>query len=428
MYLRKARVALVSYDYSDCYGAGQGYPQELLAKLWELKHPNVDKMDLPSKEQVRDAVIQFLDAKFSVDNLNHHMIEIFLKMSGYESRNIFKAYLSARSGVNVGPSYWGEYTLTPGHIGAFVDNVAKPDRLASARTVLKNILVILSFGHLSKDNAKLSELMLEYDEFKDWDFEREKPEVPFLMPEIVDIITDCAYETCAQKLYFVRDGCGWNIDGKGEYAFDRSDPLLIEALTQLPDQDWYDVYTVWGPWRIDFESHYEDNYHETLGCIVHETGDEGDLRYTNVLPSWPSQQWLDGWIHPGISSKKVGDPDSMPATELGMQEVIRSWMDCNCKHVQLHRTNFWEDNAGYRYKAPFEFADSTEDRYRLGEGALEFVTADYAAYHAAMANSANRYDEDDLLPQAEAYLAGQPMTTEPYESLEDRINKINFDA
>jgi len=385
---------------------------------------------MPSKEQVRDAVIQFLDAKFSVDNLNHQMTEIFLKMSGYESRVIFKAYLSARSGVDVGPSYWGEYTLTPGHIGAFVDNVAKPDKLASARALLKNILVILSFGHLSKDNAKLSELMLEYDEFKDWDFEREKPEIPFVMPEIVDIIIDSVYENCAQNLYFVRDGCGWNIDGEGKYAFDRSDPVLIEALIQLPDQDWYDIYTVWGPWMIDYSepSPHDQYYEETIVCIVHET-DEGDMRYTDVLPTWPSQEWMDRWIHPGTSSKKVGDPDSMPATESGMQEVIQSWLSRNCKHVRLHRNNFWDDNAGYRYKAPFEFGDSKEDRYRLGEGALDFVTADYAAYHAAMAKSANRYgDEDGLRPEAEAYLAGQPMTTEPYESLEDRINKINFDA
>jgi hypothetical protein len=239
------------------------------------------------------------------------------------------------------------------------------------------------------------------------------------MPEIVDIITDCAYETCAQNLYFVRDGCGWNIDGEGEYAFDRSDPLLIEALIQLPDQDWYDVYTVWGPWMIDYSSDYDqDWYEETIACIVHETGDEGEMRYTNVLPDWPSQEWMAKWIHPGTSSKKVEDPDSIPATESGMENVIRSWMDGNFKHVQLHRTNFWEDNAGYRYKVPFEFADSKEDRYRLGEGALDFVTADYAAYHASMANSANRYDEDDLRPEAEAYL---------YD-LEEQISRIDFDA
>jgi hypothetical protein len=426
--LRKVKVALVSNQYSDEYGAGQGYPQELLAKLWELKHPNVDKMDIPSKEQVRDVVLQFLDAKFSVDNLNHHMIEIFLKMSNHTSRVIFKAYLRARSGVDVGPSFWGEYTLAPGHIRAFVDNVAKPDKLASARALLKNILVLRSFGHLSKDIAKLSELMFEYDEFKDWDFEREKLEIPFVMPEVVDIITDCVYETCAQNLYFVRDGCGWNIDGEGEYAFDRSDPLLIEALTQLPDQGWYDVYTVWGPWKIDYSSYYEDNYSEVIGCIVHETGDEGEMRYTNVLPDWPSQEWMAKWIHPGTSSKKVEDPDSIPATKSGMENVIWNWVSANSTHVQLHRTNFWEDNAGYRYKVPFEFANSKEDRYSLGEGALDFVAADYAAYHAAMANSANRYDEDKLLLEAEAYLAGQPMTTEPYESLEERISRIDFDA
>ena len=416
MYLRKAKVAVVSPQYSDEYGAGHGYPQELLAKLWELKHPNVDRRAMPSKEQVRDAVIQFLDAKFSVDNLNHRMTEIFLKMSGYESGIIFKAYLGARSGVDVGPSYWGEYTLVPGHIEAFVDSVAKPEKLASARTLLKNILVLLSFGHLSADNAKLSELILEYDEFKDWDAEREKPEIPFLMPQIVDILTEFSYETCAQNLYFVRSGCGWNIDGRGAYDFDRSDPLLIEALTQLPGQDWYDLYTVWGPWRIDFESHYDEgDYHEIIGCIVHETGEDGDLRYTDVLPTWPSQEWMDRWIHPGTSSKKVGDPDSMPATEVGMQEVIHSWLSGNCRHVQLHRNNFWEDNTGYRYKAPFEFADSKEDRYRLGEGALDFVTGEYAKYHAAMANK--RYDEDNLRPEVEAYL----------DDLED-INKINFDA
>ena len=373
---------------------------------------------MPSKEQVRDAVIQFLDAKFSVDNLNHLMTEIFLKMSGYESRAILKAYLSARSGVDVDPVYWGEYTLVPGHIEAFVDNVAKPDKLASARTVLKNILVLLSFGHLSKDNAELSELMLEYDEFKDWEFEREKPEIPFLMDEMVGIITDCAYETCAQNLFFVPKGRGWNTDGTEQYAFDRSDPVLIEALTQLPDQDWYNVHTVWGPWMIDYSWHDDGDWcHEIIACVVCET-DEGDMRYTDVLPTWPSQEWIDRWIHPGTSSKKVGDPDSMPAADLGMEEDIHSWLGDKCKRVRPFQTNFWEDNAGYRYKAPFEFADSEEDRYRLGEGARDFVTAEYAAYHAAMAKSAKLHDASGLRPEAEAYL----------HDLENGIEKIDFDA
>lgn len=431
MKLRKAKVALVSRDYSDEYGAGQGYPQELLAKLWELKHPNVHKRAVPSKEQVRDVVVQFLDAEFSVHNLNHRMTQIFLVMQSYESRNIFKAYLRARSGIDVGPSYWGSYTLAQEHVRAFVDNVAKPDKLASARALLKNILVLLSFGHLSEDNAELSKLVLEAAESEDWDSEREIPEIPFVMPEIVDTINDEVYKICTQNQYFVPDGCGWNIDGKGAYAFDRSDPLLIEALTQLPDQDWYDVYTVWGPWKIGFDSHHnQDYYEETIACVVHETGDEGDVRYTNVLPTWPSQDWMDSWIHPGTRSKKVGDPDSIPATEVGMANVIRSWVSANCKNVQLHRTNFWEDDAGmYRYKVPFDFADVWEEggRHSQGEGALDFVTADYAAYHAAMATSANRYDDDSLLPEAEAYLAGQ-MTTEPYESPEDRISRIDFDA
>ena len=91
MYLRKAKIALVSYDYSDEYGAGQGYPQQLLAKLWELKHPNVEKRAMPSKEQVRDVVVQFLDAEFSVDYLNHRMTEVFLTMSGSASRVICEA-------------------------------------------------------------------------------------------------------------------------------------------------------------------------------------------------------------------------------------------------------------------------------------------------------------------------------------------------
>lgn len=428
MRLRKVKIALVSRGYSDEYGAGQGYPQELLAKLWELKHPNIEKRAVPSKEQVRDVVVQFLDAEFSVHNLNNRMTQIFLVMQAYESRNIIKAYLRARSGIDV-DSYWGSYRLAPVHVCAFVDNVAKPEKLASARAILKNILVLLSFGHLSKDNVELSELILEAAEFNDWDSEREIPEIPFVMPEIVDAINDEVYKICTQNQYFVPDGCGWNIDGEGAYAFDRSDPLLIEALTQLPGQDWYDVYTVWGPWKINFDSHYDqDYYEETIACVVHETGDEGDVRYTDVLPTWPSQDWMDSWIHPGTSSvKKVGDPDSIPATEVGMANVIRSWVSANCKNVQLHRTNFWEDSAGiYRYKVPFDFADVREEggRHSQGEGALDFVTADYAAYYAAMANSANRYNDDDLLPEAEAYLAGQPMTTEPY----DRINRIDFDA
>ena len=432
MLLRKVKVALVSHDYSDEYGAGHDYPQELLAKLWELQHPNVDRRAVPSKEQVRDVVIQFLDAKFSVDNLNRRMTEMFLVMQSYESRNIAKAYLRARSGIDV-DSDWGSYKLAQEHVRAFVDNVAKPEKLASARALMKNILILLSFGHLSKDNAELSELVLEAAEFEDWDSEREIPEIPFVMPQIVDTIINDAYEMCTQNQYFVRDGCGWNIDGEGAYAFDRSDPLLIEALTQLPDQNWYDIYTVWGPWKIDFGSHYDQDYEETIACVVHETGDEGDLRYTDVLPTWPSQDWMNSWIHPGTSSgKKVVDPDSIPATEVGMANDIRSWARVNCKNVQLHRTNFWEDIAGiYRYKVPFDFADVRKEggRHSQGEGALDFVTADYAAYHAAMATSDNRYDDDNLLPEAEAYLAGQPMTTEPHAfDLDAAIEAIDFDA
>ena len=115
-----------------------------------------------------------------------------------------------------------------------------------------------------------------------------------------------------------------------------------------------------------------------------------------------------------------------------MANDIRSWARVNCKNVQLHRTNFWEDIAGiYRYKVPFDFADVRKEggRHSQGEGALDFVTADYAAYHAAMATSDNRYDDDNLLPEAEAYLAGQPMTTEPYAfDLDAAIEAIDFDA
>ena len=143
MLLRKVKVALVSHDYSDEYGAGHDYPQELLAKLWELQHPNVDRRAVPSKEQVRDVVIQFLDAKFSVDNLNRRMTEMFLVMQSYESRNIAKAYLRARSGIDV-DSDWGSYKLAQEHVRAFVDNVAKPEKLASARALMKNILILLS--------------------------------------------------------------------------------------------------------------------------------------------------------------------------------------------------------------------------------------------------------------------------------------------
>ena len=397
-------MVVATYEWSDSYGNGQNYPQPLLAKLWELKHPNVGKGTVPSKEQLRDVVIQFLDAEFSVDKLNRHIAEIFLSMQQNRS---FRRYIEAKSG-EIGR--WGE--LRPNQVRVFVDYVAKPDKLTEAQGVMKNMLVLLGFfwNHVSEDweKANLAKSMFE----SDFETQHRELEIPVVLPEIVDLFVDEIYKFYTQNDYFVRDGCGWNLDGLESYAFDRSDPLLIEALSLIPDQKWYEVHTVWGPWNIQFQEDSSGEYfHEVVHALVSNYRDEGDLWYTNVLAleGWPDADWVNRWIHPDEPPKPPKEETPIPATERrSMDKIVREWMSSRLKSIHnLHEENFWTNASWYRYKIPFGFRDLYDAEFPLGEGTLDFVTEEYAALYNAMLSSDRN---------------------EPHESLEDRINRIDFDA
>ena len=401
MILKKTKIATVAYEWSDSYGGGHNYPQPLLAKLWELKHPNVGKGTAPSKEQLRGAVVQFLDAEFSTQILNEHIAEIFLSM---QRNRCFRRYIEAKSGQKIGR--WGELYLD--QVRVFVDYVAKPEKLREAQCAMKNLLAIVGFSWDTIapdwDKANLAKNVFGME------FERGERdlEIPFVLPEIVDIIVDEVYKIYTQNDYFVRDGCGWNLDGLGSYAFDRSDPMFIEALTLLPDQEWYDVYTVWGPWNIVFaDASSDQDYVESVSCIVHEYEDQGDLSYTNVFAfhEWPDAEEVRRWIHPGEPAKKTST--SIPATgSRSMDKIVWDWMRSRLKGIHLHETNYWTINWPYRYKIPFGFRDLNDGHSVLGGGTLDFVTEEYAALYNAMLSSDRNEPRD----------------------LDEEIKRINFDA
>lgn len=400
MLLRRIKVAVATYEWSDSSGDGQNYPQPLLAKLWELKHPNVGKDAAPSKEQLRDVVVKVLDAKFSVDTLNKHIAEIFLAM---QQNRCFHQYIEATSGETC---RWGQ--LSPNQVRVFVDYVAKPEKLREAQDLMKNMLVLLGFfwNHVSenREKANLAESIFQ----SDFANAPRELEIPVVLPEIVDLFVDEIHKIYTQNDYFVRDGCGWNLSGLESYAFDRSDPLLIEALSLMPDQEWYDVRTVWGPWSIHFQGDDSgEHYREVINAIVSDYEDDGDLWYANVWHGeWPDANWVNRWIHPDEPPKNRASTN--PVTERrSIDKIVWEWMANHSKSFHyLHEENFWTDATWYRYKIPFGFRDLSESPLLLGEGTLDFVTEEYAALYNAMLSSDRNEPRD----------------------LDEEIKRIDFDA
>lgn len=249
---------------------GGMYPSELVKILGDMGHPSVRRYEVPSKQQLRERITTMIEEKFSADVVLSALVDIACNQEG---RSYLYGYMQ-RFGVKT-PTDRGwkneDYSLDIKKTA--LSNVVKASACRDAVKELKNLLVISAFIMQTEHDLKNRIQDFIFHTIKKLGKKQNQSEVPFLISEIVNSLTNTAHEQLT-KFIQNNDGCivqgGWNTNATGPHAYDRSDPMLVEAVKRCNDPKIAVVQTVWGPWQIytKYAYHDDDEGVETVKGII----------------------------------------------------------------------------------------------------------------------------------------------------------------
>jgi hypothetical protein len=238
---------------------GGTYPPELVKILGDMGHPNVRRYAVPSKQQLRERITTMIEEKFSADFVLNTLVDIACNQEG---RSYLYGYME-RFGVKTPTDSWWkteDYSLDIKK--TTLSNVVKVSAYREAIKQTKNLLVLTAF--IMRKEYALENRMQDFilGAIKKLGKKQNQSEVPFLIPEIVNSLTDTAHEELIKFAqnngeYIVQGG--WNTNSTGPHAYDRSDPMLVEAVKRCNDPKIAVVTTVWGPWQIYTKYAYYDD-------------------------------------------------------------------------------------------------------------------------------------------------------------------------
>ena len=239
--------------------SGGTYPPELVKILGDMGHPNVRRYEVPSKQQLREHITTMIEEKFSSDVVLSALVDIACNQEG---RSYLHGYME-RFGVKTPTdSGWKTEDYSLDIKKTTLSNVVKVSAYREAIKQTKNLLVLTAF--IMRKEYDLKNRMQDFilAAIKKLGKKRNQSEVPFLIPEIVNSLTNTAHEELTKFAqnngeYIVQGG--WNTNSTGPHAYDRSDPMLVEAVKRCNDPKIAVVTTVWGPWQIYTKYAYYDD-------------------------------------------------------------------------------------------------------------------------------------------------------------------------